>query len=123
MPSIDVELLKSKLKEYFEFSHLAQLIEQLKVSGLKFSSLNILVMIINETVEMMEKVAYDIDGIAEGSDKRQAVVEFLDDIIKLPIWAEPFDGMIIGTLVDKTVKEWNDQDGKNWIEKILDKVF
>jgi hypothetical protein len=123
MPSVDVYTLKLKLKEYFDTSEIAKLIEQLKISGLKLSSINILAAIVKEAVEMMERVSNDIDDVVEGADKRKAVVEFLDDIIKLPIWAEPFDGMVIGIIVDKAVAEWNDENGKNWIEKILDKIF
>ncbi len=42
-----------------------------------------------------------------GKEKRDAVIQKLDDMIKLPPLLEPFDGPIIGFFVDLAVSKLN----------------
>lgn len=42
-----------------------------------------------------------------GKEKRDAVVEKLDAMLKLPAYLEPFDGPIIGFFVDLAVSKLN----------------
>ena len=54
-------------------------------------------------------------------EKRDAVVQKLDDIIKLPPFLEPFDGPIIGFFVDLAVSKLNDVIGHKFGEAGLTK--
>lgn len=49
-----------------------------------------------------------------GAEKRAAVVQKLDDMIKLPWWAEWADDLVIGRLVDAACALVNDVYGHDW---------
>ncbi|MCR5335375.1 MAG: hypothetical protein K6E42_02335 [Synergistes sp.] len=49
-----------------------------------------------------------------GSDKRAYVIKALDELIRLPVWLEPFDGMIFGALVDLICSRLNARYGHIW---------
>jgi len=57
-----------------------------------------------------------IDGRSlTNPQKRDAVVAVLDDCIRLPWYAEPFDGIAIGLLVDSGVAAFN---ALGWVQEI-----
>lgn len=57
-----------------------------------------------------------IDGRSlTNPQKRDAVVQVLDDCIRLPWYAEPFDGIAIGLLVDSGVAAFN---ALGWVQEI-----
>lgn len=49
-----------------------------------------------------------------GSDKRAYVIKALDELIRLPVWLEPFDGVIFGMLVDLICDRLNKKVGHVW---------
>lgn len=49
-----------------------------------------------------------------GKEKRQAVVDKLDDLIPLPWFLEWMDGPLIGWLVDKCCAMFNEKAGHDW---------
>ncbi len=53
-----------------------------------------------------------------GAEKRQAVVDKLDDLIPLPWFLECMDGPLIGWLVDKVCTLLNNQRGHEWGETL-----
>lgn len=52
-----------------------------------------------------------------GREKRDAAVKKLDDLIVLPPFLEPFDGPIIGFLVDLVVDKLNTSLGHNFSDE------
>ena len=75
-----------------------------------------------DAVGIAEKSYNDLDGMRGegGKSKRDAVVEWIDDIIKLPFWAETLDGMVIGWAVDAFVAWLNFAKGRNWLDTAKD---
>ena len=49
-----------------------------------------------------------------GADKRAYVVKTLDELIRLPLWLEPIDGVIFGMLVDLICDKLNARYGHIW---------
>lgn len=49
-----------------------------------------------------------------GEEKRAYVVKSLDELIRLPLWLEPIDGVIFGMLVDLICDRLNKQLGHVW---------
>ena len=67
---------------------------------------------------VVEKVCADAGAVASGGEKKKALVELLDEIIKLPFFLEPFDGMIIGWLIDKLIEWLNLKLGQDWVSHL-----
>jgi len=66
-------------------------------------------------VEFVSSDAYeDLEGVVEGNDKLDAVVEILDELIKLPFYLEMFDGMAIRMAISMTVQTINRVLGNKW---------
>lgn len=66
----------------------------------------------------VEKVVADAGEVGKGGEKKKALVQFLDNCISLPFWAEPFDDDVISWLIDKVVDFLNAKLGPDWINKI-----
>lgn len=49
-----------------------------------------------------------------GGEKRAAVVQKVDDMVKLPWWLEWVDGPVIGWLVDQACDLLNEARGHDW---------
>jgi len=67
---------------------------------------------------VVEKVCRDAGAVASGGEKKKALVELLDEIIKLPFFLEPFDGVIIGWLIDKLIEWLNLKLGQDWVDHL-----
>ena len=65
-----------------------------------------------ESVAMQVKA--ELQLIATNEDKRKAAVSYLDGMIKLPVYLEWMDDMILGYIVDMTVRALNRKYGKTW---------
>ena len=61
-----------------------------------------------EAIDVVEKLVIDIGEVKQGGEKRDAIVKFLDDSVKMGRIGEMFDGLIIGKLVDGIVGVLND---------------
>jgi hypothetical protein len=61
-----------------------------------------------------EKMVRDAGEAGQGSAKRDAVVEFLDDVIQLPIYLEWLDGKLIGMAIDALIGWLNLTQGHDW---------
>ena len=51
---------------------------------------------------------------AEGAEKKDYVVQKLDELIILPWWLEPFDGPLFELLIDIICTRLNDKFGHEW---------
>ena len=137
MASLDKEKLLEALRAYAETDLFSQRLDQLKNYDFNpfrppanpdgpegwdkvVEAGNLVNEIIKDVVGVVEKVVRDAGEVGLGNEKREAVVQFLDDIIKLPFWAEPFDKPLIRLLVDQIVGLLNKLLGKDWITKIPD---
>lgn len=49
-----------------------------------------------------------------GAEKRAYVVQTLDELIRLPLWLEPIDGVIFGALIDLICARLNKKVGHVW---------
>lgn len=66
----------------------------------------------------VEKATYDLGQVAKGGEKRKALVQLLDNSIKLGWPLESFDDNIIGWMIDQGVAYLNGQFGNGWIDHI-----
>ena len=64
---------------------------------------------------VIEKIALDTKGVVTGGEKKDALVDFLDDCIRLPFFLEPFDGPVIGFIIDKFIEWLNHTFGQDWL--------
>jgi len=60
------------------------------------------------------QVKAELQLIATSEEKRKAAVAYLDGMIKLPIYLEWIDDMVLGYIVDATVGALNRKYGKTW---------
>ena len=60
------------------------------------------------------QVKAELQLIATSEEKRKAAVSYLDGMIKLPVYLEWMDDMILGYIVDMTVRALNRKYGKTW---------
>ena len=119
MPSIDTQKLLTGLKAYAATGAIEALIEKFKAAGI-VDKVAVAFGIIKEAVHLVEKLATDLEGLGTptGQEKRDAVVSFLDDVVKLPFFLEPIDGPLIGQAVDGLVAWYNFKIGHGWLDKI-----
>ena len=79
---------------------------------------NMLMDLATRAVLCVESVALQVKAelqlIATSEEKRKAAVAYLDGMIKLPVYLEWMDDMILGYIVDTTVGALNRKYGKAW---------
>lgn len=67
---------------------------------------------------VIEKVAYDAKGVALGTEKKRALVDWINSVVDIPWVPEWLEDNIIEFLVDKLIDWFNLLWGKDWINKI-----
>lgn len=75
------------------------------------------VSVLERIVELVEKFSKDISYLS-GKDKLDLATEFIDDLVRLPFYAEWFDGAVIRILISSIVTQYNKFYGKAWIDAI-----
>jgi hypothetical protein len=107
MPEFDYEKLLEKLKEIINLPAIKKELNDVKLVGFDDPAV-----FLAETSDVgavicgkIGEVARELDINLDNEGFRKAVIEFLDDLIKLPIWAEPFDGIIISLIINK-IFDW-----------------
>ena len=120
MVSIDKQFFIDGLDEYALTDEFKDLYEQVFHGPFKISKIAKSVALVFEAVKVVEQLASDAGSIAAGSgkDKKDAVVGWLDDCIKLPFYLEPLDGVVIGIAIDAIVTFLNIKLTNNWLPKI-----
>lgn len=128
MARVDYAPLLTELKKYVDYKVVMlrwnQLVESIKMlfagEVTEWSSpfepiqtaLTSLAALFEVAIVVMEKVSADMPEVKR--QKRDMVVTFLDDMIKLPWPLEWIDGRIIGKFVDRMVDHYNRLWGKDW---------
>lgn len=67
---------------------------------------------------VIEKIAYDAKGVALGTEKKKALVDWINSVVDIPWVPEGLEDNIIEFVVDKLIDWFNLLFGKNWINKI-----
>jgi len=120
MSSLNTEKILEGLKEYFVTPKIQELVAQLGEVGV-LKKITISVSIALQCIVVVERLALDLaDMKISGSEKKKALVKFLDDAVDVPFWLEPIDGMIIGIAIDAAVGALNVTLGRQWITKLKD---
>lgn len=119
--TIDTTLLLDGLKGLVDIGALRSVLGGF--SGLKIFQLpKQLAMVIAWAVAQVERLVEEVREVGDteqyGSAKRDAVVKFFDEVVKLPFWLEPLDGPLIGFAVDAIVGALNVFLGKEWRSKV-----
>jgi len=123
MSSINTEKLLEAIKAYFATPEILDIIERLKSSGL-LNKLRLGLALVLEGIVVVEAAAVDLSELGiTGSEKKEALVKLLDDVVDVPFWAEPFDGMIIGMAIDAAVGYYNIKIGHGWLDVVKKFLF
>lgn len=126
---VDVNKLVLKLKEEFEVDEFKEKIERYKALDLNpFDDGNFDDMqevfklteeIVTDAIKVVEKVSHGLKDMSNGEKKQEAVVKFLDDIIKLPFFLDKkpmnLDGRLLKPLVSLLVSQLNKLFGNEWV--------
>lgn len=118
MSSFDMELLQAKLDELLDWDEFVAEVEAVK--ALDFGALpaaeagNLFSSLIQKAATVVERVAAEAKGVLSSKEKRDAVVDFLDDVIKLPFYLELLDGPVLKIMVDMVIGALNDKLGHLW---------
>lgn len=62
----------------------------------------------------VEQAVVDIGAVLTSEEKREAAVQVVDDMIKLPGYLEMFDGMVISAIFAFVVGALNEKFGMAW---------
>ncbi|MCF4150237.1 hypothetical protein L2W58_00240 [Dethiosulfovibrio sp. F2B] len=103
----DAKYLKERMNELSEWNSLKKVRENLS------NVVDFVGRIVVFAELATSQVKDEISGL-QSKDKRDAVVEYLDGLIVLPWFLEPFDGPIIRGLVDYAVDKLNERLGHDW---------
>lgn len=115
---IDLEKLKAGLHDYFEADKFSETLKELK----ERFRVGTLIVLIQEGVVVVEKLAADAGEIINGETKHEALAQYVDDCISLPFFLEPFDGKLIHAGIHALVAWYNAKWGHGWIEKLKDRI-
>jgi len=121
MPTVDMDRIQAKLEEVLNIDEFWAKIESVKTLKLDFMTedgkvietddilraRDLFADIVGDVVEALERVNTEVEAILTSEEKKQAVVKFIDECIKLPFYLELFDGTVIGILVDIVVGQYN----------------
>jgi len=110
MAEIDYPKMREQLAAYFDTPYGIQLFRECQENWALAIAQGRAGKLIQWSVIGIEKALKDVAGVSGGA-KKKALVDWLENLIKLPVWAEPFDGMLIGMLVDAIVGWLNDRFG------------
>ena len=104
----DYKVTKEKMDEISEWNSLAEV----RANTIEIKEF------IQRLVILMEAISTDVTGeigaVVMSKDKRNAVVNAIDDMIKLPWFLEMFDGPAIGIVVDGICTALNTVFGNDW---------
>lgn len=115
MASVNVDKLIAGLKDYFVQPKMLQLIEDFKAAGV-LKKITIGVSIALYCIVVVEHLAADLGDLGvPGSEKKEALVKFLDDSVDVPFYLEPVDGLIMGIAIDAFVGWLNLTKGHAWL--------
>jgi len=115
--TVKTEQLLNALSEHFLSPERAELMRLLK-DGTDEEKARAAISMVPEAIFMIEQIDKDMQLLATGAEKKHAIVKLLDDAIRLPFWAELFDGPLLAELVDQMVKWYNTSIGHDWIDKL-----
>ena len=115
MASLNTDKLVGGLETYFKSEEMLTLVKELKEPGL-LSKISTGIAIVMEGVKAVEQIAFDLrDMSIKGSEKKKALVKFLDDCVDVPFYLEPIDGIVIGMAIDGIIAYYNIKIGHGWL--------
>ena len=118
MASVNTDRIVVELKDYFITDEMVALLEALKNGGV-LAKITTGIAIVMEGVKAVEQIAIDLADLGiSGSEKKRALVKFLDDCVDVPFFLEPLDGIIIGMAIDGIVAYYNAKLGHGWIDVV-----
>ena len=113
----DYKVTKEKMDEISEWNSLTKI----RANTIEIKEF------IQRLVILMEAISTDVTGevgaVVMSKDKRNAVVNAIDDMIKLPWFLEMFDGLAIGIIVDGVCTALNTVFGNDWnVEEVKKQI-
>ena len=111
---INVQYLLDNLRKLITLPAIQEKIEAVKEAGNIFAWVIAVAEVAATAIKTVEKIVIDVSEVGHGSEKRDAVVRFLDEVIEfrglVGKFIEQFDSTIFGYLVDFIVSLLN----KGW---------
>jgi hypothetical protein len=122
MPVLDKEYFLAGLQKYAVEPENIELINTIFHGPFKLSKIAGVLTLVQECVQVVEKMAADAGeiGAGTGKAKKDAIIHFLDEATDLPWYIDKtgVDSMIISGAIDAVVTWFNTKIGKDWIIKI-----
>jgi len=113
---LNTETLIKGLESYFDpEGDFKEDILSLK-EGSFFDKIKTMIELVKEAIVVVEKLALDLGGLKAGSEKKEAIVKWIDDCLELPWYAEFFDGKLAAAVIDATVLWYNKKLGNDWLK-------
>jgi len=112
---IDQAVLLEGLNDHFSVGPAMDLWDKVKTDGPRSIYNGSLVELIYVGLSTVERLARDTVGVAAGNDKLDALLDWLDDVVKLPFWMEPFDRKIFKMIIEAVIGFLNRRFGKDWL--------
>jgi len=120
MTDVNTDKLLEGIKAHFATPEIIKLVEDIQEGGL-LHKLAVGIGLVVEGVKAVEQIAADLGDMSiAGSQKKAALVKFLDDVIELPFYAEPFDGPVLSLAIDGIVAYYNVKIGHGWLGVMRD---
>ena len=118
---INSEVLLDGLKQYFETEKYRIIVDEFKNAGL-LGKVTKAISLVPMAVGAVEKIYADLSDAKSGGgkEKKQAVVDWIDDTIEGNFLVEMIDGKIASMAVDGLVLWLNLTKGKLWIDTAKD---
>ena len=113
---IDTAYLLEGLQKYFKTKDLCD--EAGKVVAFPLNPASAVSLLV-EAIAVVEKLVADASVVGAGGEKREALVKFFDNAIKLPWLIEKIDNWVIGWAVDGLVGWFNRSAGRYWLGKSI----
>ncbi len=104
--TVDEKFFLQGLSDYVAWPKISAAVSLVKEASFGFQQLAYIVELISVCVISLEKMVSEAGDVAKGAgaSKKAALVKFLDDTIKLPMFLEPFDGPIFSAMIEASVK-------------------
>lgn len=118
--NVNTEQLLAGINQYAEVDRFKQIITEIQEASV-LGKIVKAVTLVPLLVTVVEKVHYDLADIqATGKEKKEAVVKWIDDMIEVPFYIEPWDDNLISIAVDAVVGFYNIVKGKQWLDSVKD---
>ena len=116
---IDKQKLMDGLNQYFQTGKFKTILDELMDASWINKPAKAIGLVM-ACIVIVEKIVDDAGEVHANSAKKKAVVQWIDDVVKVPFWLESFDDNLISMAITGIVGFLNIAVGKAWLGKAKD---